>query len=58
MHLRLPNEDLSVLDSLADNVLSRQQVATMLLHGAVESIKNNGGKIQMPPRFRVAMDEA
>ena len=57
LHIRLPADDLSVLDALANNILSRQQVATMLLHAAVEAVQANGGRVHLPPKFTVANDE-
>ena len=57
LHIRLPADDLAVLDALANNILSRQQVATMLLHAAVEAVQANSGKVHLPPKFNVADDE-
>lgn len=57
LHLRLPRDDAETLDDLAGGILSRQQVATMLLSAACAAVRHNGMRIGFPPHFTVGVHD-
>ena len=53
IRIRIEDTDLPILDDLAGTVLSRTDVASVLLHAAVAAVRKNRGKIHLPLVFRV-----
>ena len=53
IRIRIDDGDTVVLDDLAGPVLSRTDVASVLLHVAVQAVRKNKGKVHLPPVFRV-----
>lgn len=53
IRIRITDGDAEVLDRLAGQILTRTDVASVLLHAAVEAIKRNKNKIHFPPEFEV-----
>lgn len=53
VRIRVTDEDVQTLDKLRAEVLSRADVASALLHAAIDAIKKNKGRIQFPPEFEV-----
>jgi hypothetical protein len=54
IRIRIENEDVDLLDELAGKVLSRTDVASVLLNAAVEAVRKNKGRIHYwPPKFTV-----
>lgn len=41
--IRLPADDIEFLDSSAPQIVSRNQMATMLLHAAINTLRENPG---------------
>lgn len=52
VHLRLSGEDIKTLDSFGE-VLSRQAVAVLFLHAALEAVRENPDSVKFPPVFAV-----
>ncbi len=57
VRIRVTDEDAETLDKLAGEVLSRADVASVLLHAAIESIRKNKGRVAFPPEFEVQVVE-
>ncbi len=57
MNMELEDELVAILDKMAGKALKRQAVARMLLIAAIEAVQANGGKIHLPPKFKVANDD-
>jgi hypothetical protein len=53
VRIRVTDEDAETLDKLAGQVLSRADVASVLLHAAIQAIHKNKGKVQFPPELQV-----
>lgn len=53
LHIRVNGDSSNILDTLGGNLLSRQQVASMILEAACEAVRQNGGKLDFPPKFNV-----
>lgn len=47
------DEDVETLKGMSGGVLSLASTASVVLHGALEAIRNNGGVVNFPPRFAV-----
>lgn len=56
VNLRLEDDAVAALDKMAGKALNRQAVARMLLIAAIEAVEENGGKINLPPKFSVHDD--
>ena|SRR5579859_1147411 len=54
IRIRLAPEDNALLEGLAGTVLSVTDVASYLLHAAIDCAKKNKGKLQFPPAFTLA----
>ena len=57
MHLRLGKDETDTLDELAGGILSRQQVAVMVLTAALAAVRDDPGRLKFPPTFSVGMGE-
>lgn len=53
IRIRIADEDMPIIIALAGRVLSVTDVASLLLSGAVEAVKNNSGEVAFPPKFNV-----
>ncbi len=54
IRIRMDDEDIDLLDELAGKAQSRTDISSVLLHAAVEAIRNNKGKVHnWPPKFTV-----
>ena len=53
IRIRIADGDTGLLDDLAGPVMSRTDVASVLLHAAVKAIRKNKGKVHFPPQFKV-----
>ena len=52
--VRVNEDNSATLRRLAgDSGVQPIDIATMLLHAAVAAVRENGGKIHLPPRFKV-----
>jgi hypothetical protein len=56
LHLRLGKDETETLDRLAGNVLSRQQVAVMIMSAALAAVREDPDKLKFPPLFTVATE--
>jgi len=54
VNIRLEQEKIDVLDTLAKKGLNRQAVARVLLWAAIEAVQENQGNLHFPPRLEVA----
>ena len=50
---RVSSDDAKVLDGLGGSIFSRNQIATMLLHAAIEAVRDNPDALKFPPAFSV-----
>jgi hypothetical protein len=57
IRIRISEGDTEILDKLGGEVLSRTDVATVLLKGAIEAVKINRLKVPFPPKFAVSEEE-
>jgi hypothetical protein len=53
VNIRLEQEKIDVLDTLAEKGLNRQAVARVLLWAAIEAIQESQGHLHFPPRFKI-----
>ena len=53
IRIRIADADTGVLDDLGGPVMSRTDVASVILHAAIEAIRKNGGVVHFPPQFTV-----
>ena len=53
IRIRVIGRDATTLDKLCNNVLNRNEVASALLHAALQAVRENQDKIQLPPKFKV-----
>ena len=53
IRIRISEDDARTMSDLTDDVLSVTDIATYVLHGAILAIRENGGKVELPPRFTV-----
>ena len=53
VNLRIDDDMIATLDQMAGKALNRQAIARMFLIAAIEAVQNNGGRINLPPRFAV-----
>ena len=53
LRINLPKTDLEALDRIAHGMLSRQAIAGMLLHAAIEAVLENPSALRFPPVFSV-----
>lgn len=51
--LRVPPDDAKFLDDLAGQLFSRNDMATMLLHAAVNAVRDNPDALKFPPTLIV-----
>lgn len=58
IRIRVPADDVEMLDDLAGSILSRTDVATMLLHAAIEAVRSNPSALKYPPVFVVTVAES
>ena len=58
IRIRVPTDDVSTLDELAGSILSRTDVATMLLHAAIEAVRQNPTALKFPPAFVISIPPA
>ena len=54
LRIRIEDEDAEMLEELSGRILSPPAVAAMLLAAAIEAIRENGGRITLPPKFQVS----
>jgi hypothetical protein len=53
IHLRLSAEELAAIETVSGGLLPRQTMALFLLRAALRAIEQNGGRVDLPPVFRV-----
>jgi len=54
IRIRVSSADAEVIDILAGTVLSRNEIASALLGAAIQAVRENNCKLQMPPKFKVS----
>ena len=52
--IRIPIDDAKFLDKLRGALLTRNDMATMLLHAAVDAVREEPDRLKFPPRLHVA----
>lgn len=57
IRIRIEKRDADLLDVLAGEILSRTDVASLLLHAALDAIREANGEISFPPKFNVPASE-
>lgn len=57
IRIRIADSDIGILDELAGPVMSRTDVASVLLHAALEAVRANKGRVHFPPQFKVEGSE-
>ena len=54
LRMRVYDEDLAFLQKMEkDSTLAMSNVAAMLLHAAIQAVKDDGGKIVVPTKLKV-----
>lgn len=53
LRVRIDNDDERTLEELCGRILSPPVLASMLLHAALQAVRDNGGSMTFPPRFKV-----
>lgn len=53
LKVRIDGDDAKILDSLAGSLFSRNNMAAMLLHAAVEAVRENPDALKFPPAFTI-----
>lgn len=55
--MRVYDDDAAMLETLAGPNLTTSDVAGAVLSAALNAIRENGGRVGLPLRFRVSQDE-
>jgi hypothetical protein len=53
VRIYLEPHDEAAFDSLSGGILTDTQIASVLVRGALEAVRINGGTLRLPVRFRV-----
>jgi len=54
LRIRVDDEDVETLKTLAGKALSVAAVASGLLHAAIQAVRDNQGRLSFPPTLQVA----
>lgn len=54
VNIRLPDNQIQTLDTMAGDALNRQAIARMLLSAAIDAVQRNQGRLNFPILFEIA----
>jgi hypothetical protein len=54
IRIRISDQDAETLDKLAGQILTRTDVASVLLHSALEAVRDDKGKMHFPFKIEIA----